>query len=111
MADIAERTNDVGEVVLEDNIHAARALIPISVAGQSRECGERAAKTGCGGPDDGERTAEAIPSHDTVTQFRNNRGMIPPRISSTRNAPVGILVSGIRCSNQMLHVVLEKPGL
>jgi hypothetical protein len=49
----------------------------------------------------------AIPSRS----LEKNRGMIPPRISSTRNAPVGILVSGIGCSNQMLHVVLEKPGL
>jgi len=40
MADAADMANDVAQVALDRNIRAARAPIPIGVAGECRECGD-----------------------------------------------------------------------
>jgi len=76
VADVAERTNDVAQTVLEGSIRTARALIPSSVASDSRECGDRAANTGSVGPEDKKRTAKAVAGRRTVTLFRKDRGTI-----------------------------------
>ncbi|WP_128082047.1 hypothetical protein [Sphingomonas sp. Ant20] len=108
MADDAERTNDVAQAMLEGSIRTARALVPSSVAGESQECGDRAANIGSVSPEDKKRTAKAVAGRRTVTLFRKDRGTILWWRYSARNAPVGILVSGLGRSNQMLDVVLKN---
>ena len=40
MADVADMANDVVQAALDRSIRAARAPIPIGVAGECRECGD-----------------------------------------------------------------------
>ncbi len=108
MADVAERTNGVAQAVFEGSIRTARALIPSSVAGESRYSGDRAANTGSVGPENKKRTTKAVAGRRTVTLFRKDRSTILWRRYSARNAPIGILVSGLGRSNQMLDVVLKN---